>query len=167
MPYEWSKPAGTDTPPHVLLSAWPYRSLPRKGFVWFITITVCLISLPLMAFLGSSHWWTMLPFVGAAVVAIWYFLERSYKDGSVLEELKLWPDHMELTRHNPRQADQHWQANPYWVKINLLPKGGPVENYLTLSGGPREVELGAFLTPSERRDLHDELRVRISQLDTG
>jgi hypothetical protein len=32
-----------------------------------------------------------------------------------------------------------------------------VPNYLTLSGGGREVELGAFLTPVERIELKDRL----------
>jgi uncharacterized membrane protein len=32
-----------------------------------------------------------------------------------------------------------------------------VPNYLTLSGGGREVELGAFLTPVERVELKDTL----------
>ncbi len=72
---------------------------------------------------------------------------------------------MGLTRHNPRHENQHWQANPYWVRVNLLPHGGPVENYLTLTGGPRDVELGAFLTAVEREQLQHELRGRLSQLD--
>jgi len=46
-----------------------------------------------------------------------------------------------------------WEANPYWVRVALHAKGGPVPNYLTLSGGGREVELGAFLSPPERVEL--------------
>ena len=37
------------------------------------------------------------------------------------------------------------------------PMVGKVEDYLTLQGGPREVEIGAFLTPPERRALEDRL----------
>ena len=46
-----------------------------------------------------------------------------------------------------------WEANPYWVRAKLHTKGGPVPNYLTLTGGAREVELGRFLTPLERVEL--------------
>ena len=42
--------------------------------------------------------------------------------------------------------------------------GGPVEAYLTLSGSGREVELGAFLTPDERRALDIDLRSRLAAL---
>jgi uncharacterized membrane protein len=37
-------------------------------------------------------------------------------------------------------------------------KRGPVENYLTLSGSDRTVEIGAFLSPEERVALHGELQ---------
>ncbi len=55
-------------------------------------------------------------------------------------------------------------ANPHWVKPKLHPTGGPVPHYLTLTGGPRVVELGAFLTEDERKILHGELRARLADL---
>lgn len=169
MPYEWDKEligapeiSGASShadgaPPAAILHAWPYRSLPRKGFVTFIAITCALVLVPLMAVVGSPILWGLLPFVGGAIGLLWLLLERSYKDGSILEELRLWPDRIEITRHEPRGPDRHWDANPYWVRVELHPRGGPVENYLTLKGGPRDVELGAFLTPEERLRLKDEL----------
>jgi len=35
--------------------------------------------------------------------------------------------------------------------------GGPVAHYITLKGGGREVEIGAFLSEDERKTLHGEL----------
>ncbi|MCB1513056.1 MAG: DUF2244 domain-containing protein [Hyphomicrobiaceae bacterium] len=43
-------------------------------------------------------------------------------------------------------------------------RDGPVEDYLTLAAQGREVELGAFLTPEERRELDRELRHRLAAL---
>jgi uncharacterized membrane protein len=43
------------------------------------------------------------------------------------------------------------------VRVILHARGGPVPQYLTLQGGDREVELGAFLTPPERVGLKDTL----------
>ena len=90
---------------------------------------------------------------------IWYFLERSYGDGRLREVLSIWDDHVELVRLNPRGPKQEWEANPHWVKVEIRPEGGPVENYVTLRGNQRTVEVGAFLSPEERDDLyHDLLR---------
>ena len=150
--------------PFYRLDLWPYRSLSRRGFVWFIGITTALISIPLLALLGSKSLWFMLPFLAAAIAAIWYFLERSYKDGMILETLTIWSDHMELTRQNPRAASQHWQANPYWVSVHMQPNSGPVENYITLHGGERVVEIGAFLSVEERKILLAELQAVLAKL---
>ncbi|SMX43214.1 DUF2244 domain-containing protein [Actibacterium lipolyticum] len=176
MPYEWdinekgapdisgafSFEAGD--PPAATLHLWPYRSLPRKGFVTFFAITCVLVLLPLFAVLGSPILWGLLPFIGGAIALTWYLLERSYKDAEILEELRLWSDRVELTRHNPRGPKQDWHANPYWLRIEMHPKGGPVENYLTLRGGERDVELGAFLSPEERAELYGELQGMLSRI---
>lgn len=150
--------------PFYQLSLWPYRSLSRRGFVWFIGLTAALICIPLLALLGTKYLWVMLPFLAAAVGAIWYFIERSYKDGTILETLTIWSDHMELTRQNPRGQPQHWSGNPYWVTAHMHPKSGPVENYITLRGGEREVEIGAFLSADERKNLFIELQDILAKL---
>jgi uncharacterized membrane protein len=72
--------------------------------------------------------------------------------------LTLRPEQVELVRTNPRGAEQRWEANPYWVRVEMHRKDGPVENYLTLSGSDRTVEIGAFLSPEERAALYGELQ---------
>lgn len=140
---------GSDAPRHSL-SLWPHRSLPRAGFVWFIGGTAAMISLPLIALIGSPVLWAMLPFLMLAVGAIWWALQRSYRDGELIEHLTIWPDRMTLVRMGPRGKQAQWEANPYWVTPVLHASGGPVPNYITLRGGDREVELGAFLSEDER-----------------
>ena len=41
-------------------------------------------------------------------------------------------------------------------------KKGLVENYLTLSGNGREIELGAFLTPEERISIKEKIDEALS-----
>ena len=66
MPYEWST-----EPPHKSpeweLSLWPYRSLLRKDFVLFIGATAALVSLPMIAVLGTAILWGLLPFFGLMI----------------------------------------------------------------------------------------------------
>ncbi|RNF36142.1 DUF2244 domain-containing protein [Paracoccus methylarcula] len=163
MPYEWQETAPEDSGAvsHRLI-LWPHRSLPRRGFVWFIGATAVLMALPLAAVLGTSALWGLLPFVLVAIWAIWTALQRSYRSGETREELRLSRDRLEIWRHDPGRADRVWQTNPYWVRVAL--REGPVERYLTLTDGQREIELGAFLTVEERQELCDELIRRLAGL---
>jgi uncharacterized membrane protein len=136
---------------------WPHRSLPPAGFAWVIGITFGLLLLPLLTVLGSPVLWGLLPFAVGAVWLLWYFLRRSYRDGRLTEELCLWSDLIRLSRRDPAGRVQEWEANPYWVTVEMVEKGGPVLNYLTLSGNGRRVEIGAFLSPDERVALRDDL----------
>lgn len=157
MPYEWSKEPPIKTPDWTL-SLWPYRSLLRKDFVWFIGATAVLLHLPLVAVLGSAVLWGLLPFFAIALGGMWFALHVSYRRGEVLEELRVTAETAHLTRHNPNGPKQEWEANRHWVSVHLHPKGGPVENYITLRGGEREVEIGAFLDAGERLALYDDLK---------
>jgi len=157
MPYEWTPPQPTKDS-HWQLSLWPYRSLLRKDFVLFIGATAALVSLPLLTLLGKAVLWGILPFFALMIAGVWYALHVSYKRGEVLEELTVDNTQAHLTRHNPRGDIQEWHANRYWVTVHLHPKGGPVDNYITLRGGDREVEIGAFLDVAERLALYDELK---------
>lgn len=157
MPYEWLPSDQTTQRLHL----WPYRSLPRRGMVWFLGATAVAIGLPLLGLIGSPVLWGLLPFLLATIAAIWWALEKSFRDAEIVEDLEITPDLMRLTRHGPKGKRQDWQANPYWVRLTLHATGGPVPQYLTLKGDGREVELGAFLTEAERKVLAAELTERL------
>lgn len=168
MPYEWvtslTDPPATDAPGHAegaapiaVLHLWPFRSLPKRGFVFVIGLAFAAILIPISAFIGTlALWWLLIPAL-AALAALWWFIDRSYHDGEILEELEIWPDHIRLTRTGPRRAHAMWEANLHWVTLHCHAHGGPVLNYLTLTGAGREVEIGAFLHEDERPVLHDEI----------
>lgn len=139
--------------PRLSLRLTPYKSLTPEGFVWFIGVTAALISLPLFSILGTSVFWALLPFLVAAIWGVWAALRRSWRDMDLYEDVMIWDDLIRVERHERKRALRDWEANPYWVRMTIHAKGGPVPNYLTLQGGPREVELGAFLTPLERVEL--------------
>ncbi len=160
MPYQWLEPEGDTRRLHL----WPHRSLPRRGLVGFMAATVALVAVPVLTVFGTPVLWGVLPFVAAAVWGLGRALGQSYRDREILEELTLAPGRMRLVRHGPRGRRQDWEANPHWVRPVLHAAGGPVESYLTLRGGPREVELGAFLAPGERVALAAELGAALAGL---
>ncbi|MDX2482550.1 MAG: DUF2244 domain-containing protein [Pseudodonghicola sp.] len=159
MPYTWTNPETDTGSAHSAreLRLWPYNSLPRRGLAICVLSTFTLLMVPLLALLGSVLLWGILPFILMAVGGIWFALSRSYYHRSILEVLTLTEDSAHLIRHNPNGAVQDWECNRYWVSPQMHATGGPVPFYVTLRGGGREVEIGAFLSEDERRALYGEL----------
>ncbi|WP_299302056.1 DUF2244 domain-containing protein [uncultured Litoreibacter sp.] len=149
-----------DKTPEWRVLLYPHRSLPATGFVWVIAVLCCGLSVPLFGVFGTAAFWGVLPFLIITVAALWGFIMRSYRDGHIVEELTLWQDRLTLVHIDPKGTRKDWQANPYWVQVAEHKK--PVKHYLTLKGGLREVELGAFLSAEERialkHQLEDELK---------
>lgn len=157
MPYQWTTNAAPDQSGAVFheLRIWPHRSLHRRGFAWFIGVTAALLLLPLLAVLGTAVMWGVLPFAALAVAGVWFAIQKTYESGEALEELRLDRRLLTVRRFDPGRPVREWQTNSYWVRAAL--RKGPVEAYLTVTDGQREIELGAFLTPDERRTLCEEL----------
>ena len=155
MPYHWS-----ETPQEKTLKLWPHQSLTPHGFTWFIGATALMLTLPLLAVLGSPVAWVLMIFFLAAIWGVWRAIMVDRDHRSIHEELTLTDERVHLSHVPPKGPILEWEANPHWVSVNLR-NDGPVESYLTLRGGGREVEIGAFLTPEERTGLYDELAAMI------
>jgi uncharacterized membrane protein len=155
-------------PPIYQVTLWPHRSLSPRGFAMVMVGTAVMLSIPLIPLLGSPVALGIAPFLVAALALLGLFIRRNQRDLSLHEELRLWPDLMAVERYEPGGRVLRWQANPYWVRIRLHPQGRP-ENYLTLKGGEREIELGAFLSPEERTELAAQLEdaLRRARLPSG
>ena len=132
------------------------------GNITQVGITAGMMALPLLALLGTLALWGLLPFIVLTIAGVWFFLMRSYRSGELQEELCLWSDRVSLVRTEPSGQRQEWSANPYWVQVCEHKK--PVPHYLTLRGGDREVELGAFLSPDERIALKDSLQEALARV---
>ncbi|XXK30128.1 DUF2244 domain-containing protein [Rhodobacteraceae bacterium nBUS_24] len=156
MPYDWVQ---KDRIAEVCkIELWPHNSLPPQGFAGFILATFCLITLPLFSLMGTMVFWALLPFLMITLLVIWVALRKNYFNRHILERLTLGREAIELVRQNPSGTIQSWSCNGYWAKVQLHPTGGPVPNYVTLSGNGREVEIGAFLSEDERKALYDDLQ---------
>ncbi len=153
MPYVWS----CKEEPEYCLELWPHSSLPNKGFAIFIIITFIMLNFPLYGLLGTKYFWVIFTFLFVMLASVWYALRRNYKDRRILEKLTITSELCRLLRQNPTGEHQSWECNRYWTKVSLHETGGPVPNYITLSGGGRVVEIGSFLSEPERKDLYLEL----------
>lgn len=143
-------------PPILRLTLWPNRSMSRAGSGWLLGLAAAGLSAPLFGLAGTRAAWGMLPFLVGALLLLYWAVRRSYLDGRLTEELRLWPDLITVVRREPRGQVRRWHANPFWVRIRLH-EDARIEKYLTLEGNGRCIELGAFLSPGEREVLHRDL----------
>ncbi|MEL6235233.1 MAG: DUF2244 domain-containing protein [Pseudomonadota bacterium] len=152
--------------PHFEVSLWPHRSLTETGLRWLIIGSCAAYAIPILAFFGTTAMLVLAALAAFHVWLLWFFIRRNTRALSLSETLRLWPDLITVERRDPRGRVRHWQANPYWVRLTLHKNARP-ENYLTLKGGGREIELGAFLSPDERVTLKEEIEREIRLLRPG
>lgn len=159
---EISPAARRSDPPLYDIVLWPNRSMPRFGFRLVMAGAALMLCIPMIPVLGTPVFWGLAPFAAAAWGLLYLFLRRNYRDGRLSEHLRLWPDLIQVDRREPRGPMRSWHANPYWVELKLHPDARP-QNYLTLRGAGRTIQLGAFLSPEERLALHEELAAALQR----
>lgn len=157
---------GRSDPPLYRVVLWPNRSLDGRGFALVMAFTGAMLALPLVPLAGTGVAVGLVPFMVAAFLALAWAIRRNARDGRLTEELRLWPDLVAVVRREPRGRVLRWEANPHWVRLTLH-KDHRLENYLTLKGAGREIELGAFLSPEERAALAEELSAALAQAQPG
>ncbi len=145
------------------LRLWPNRSLPRRGARVVLVLLGIGLAVPLLPLAGTALVWGIFPFELAVLGGLYLAFRRSYADGALTEELRLWPDMISVVRREARGRVLTWRADPFWVKPRLI-EDGKVEQYLILRGDGREIELGAFLSPDERVALHEDLTAALGRL---
>lgn len=152
----------TDIPVyHVTL--WPNRSLGRTGFRNTMVLVIFGTSIPMIPlYLAASSAWVLL-FGILPVALLFLFFIKNYRDGRLTEEIRLYSNVIAVERREPSGEILRWHANPYWVRINMQDR--PIENYLTLEGNQRTIEIGAFLSPDERVTLKAEIETAIHKMD--
>ena len=160
-----SAPVKRDDPPIWEITLWPNRSLSREGFRNTMIIAILGFSLPVFPFVMAGAGWILLPYVVFALGFLYFAFKLNNRHGQLREHVSLWRDLMAVERHEVTGEIKRWQTNPYWLRIKLVEAGGPVDNYLTLIGSDREIELGAFLSPEERASLKAEIQAHIKKLD--
>lgn len=122
-----------------------------------LIFTAVMLAIPLIPLLGTPVGLALVPFLLGTLWLLWFFFKLNYRQGArIREEVTLWPDLIRVVRHDPGGRIRRWEANPYWVRTTLR-QDSRLENYLTLDGGPRQIELGAFLSPEERLTLRDDI----------
>lgn len=141
---------------------WPNQSLTPTGTKVFFGVSGAMLCVPLVAVIGTPVFWGLLPFAGGAMIAAWWALRRNGRNLDLSETLSIWRDEVRVERRDPNGRIRRWMADPFRTRIRLH-KDARIEDYLTLTGGGREIELGAFLAPEERVELAEEIEAALTR----
>lgn len=160
---DWIDWAERPDPPLYRVALWPNRSLGPAGQGNVIAIAAAGFSMPLLAAAGTTAFWGLLPFCLGALGVLHLAFRRRNSDAALVEELMLWRDEVRVERREPRGRIRRWRALPQFLRLTVHPQAR-VRNYLTLSGGGREIELGAFLGADERLDLKRDIEAALARL---
>tara|TARA_A100001011_G_C14213535_1_gene800980 strand:- start:486 stop:983 length:498 start_codon:yes stop_codon:yes gene_type:complete len=146
------------------MTLWPNRSLDKKTFVLLMVVTFGAMMIPIVPFVGTKTILIVLPFSIITILLLFFSIILNYQHGKLYENIKIWPGLIEVKRYERDGTRKEWRANPYWTKINLYEESEKIQNYLTLSGSGREVEVGAFLAPTERLEIKKKIESIFKQM---
>ena len=146
------------------LTLWPNRSLEKKTFVILMIMTFGAMLVPIIPFVGTKTVLIVLPFSIITLLLLFVSIILNYQHGKLYENIKIWPGLIEVKRYEIDGTSKEWRANPYWTKVNLYEESEKIQNYLTLSGSGREVEVGAFLAPTERLEIKKKIESIFKQM---
>lgn len=141
---------------------WPNQSLTYRGYVIVLIVAGAGLGLPLLGLFGTGVFWLIAAFVIVPFLALRFAFQQNKRALRIEERLQIWRDEVRVERREPDGRILRWQCDPMRLRVHLY-KDGKVEDYLTLAGGGREIELGAFLSPEERVELADEIEAGLNQ----
>ena len=122
--------------------------------------------LPLISIGGTAVFWGLLPFLALAFSGVWYAIRKNGRNLMLSETLSIWRDEVRVERFEVNGTSLRWQAEPMRVRVQVH-NDAKIEDYLTLSGGGRVIELGSFLAPEERLALADEIERALTRAISG
>jgi uncharacterized membrane protein len=135
---------------------YPRRSLGRRGYTILIGGTAVIVSLYGLVFLVLGYW-PIFGFLGGEWVLFWFLFSRHYRGDDRAERIRLYADHLLFERKDAKGAVIAERLQPYWLNV-ILERAGEPDNALYLRSHGKQIRIGVFLSPQERRDLASELQ---------
>lgn len=139
----------TEAKPLFAATLRPHRSLSRKGLRWVIAAVAVSASIPGIVFYSLGAW-PIVGFMGLDVLAVWWALSASLRDGRQFETVTLWPDQLELKRVTGRGKEQLTTFDPVTTKLVIDRDYNERTTALHLRTLDADIELGAFLNSDDK-----------------
>lgn len=131
----------------------PRRALSAGQFTGlFVALSLATFGVAGYAFAQGNVFAPAFALLDAAFIAA--VLRWVWRQGDRFEEIAL--DERSLEVRRSAQAEPAFRAHPYWVRLQV--HGGEGRERVLLGSHGRQVEVGAFLSDEERRDLARQLK---------
>jgi uncharacterized membrane protein len=127
----------------------PHRSLGRSGIRLVVIFTATLALIPGLFFYALGAW-PIIGFLGLDVLALFWALSVSLRDGRTRERVRLWPDRLQIDHIPARGPHRSHQFNPFWVRFTIERDYDDNVTALKLALRDRHVEFARFLGPGAK-----------------
>jgi uncharacterized membrane protein len=138
----------------------PHRSLPPQGFMLLMLLLGAVSFAAGVSFvlLGA---WPIFGYFGLDVLLVYLAFRASYRSARMHEWVRLTEDMLTVERVGQRGERRRWQFQPFWLRVVLEEQDE--SNRLVLSSHGRELVVGGFLAPAERRNLAAALKEALNR----
>ena len=139
---------------------YPHRSLPPQGFM------VLMLVLSVVSFAAGVSFvllgaWPIFGYFGLDVLLVYLAFRASYRSARMHEWVRLTEDTLTVERVGQRGERRRWQFQPFWLRVVLEERNET--NRLVLTSHGRELVVGGFLAPAERRNLAVALKEALNR----
>ena len=134
---------------------YPHRSLPPRGFL------VLMLLLGGVSFAAGVSFvligaWPIFGYFGLDVLLVYLAFRASYRSARMHEWVRLTESALTVERVGQRGERRRWQFQPFWLRVILEERDET--NRLVLTSHGRELAVGGFLAPAERKNLAEALK---------
>ena len=140
----------------------PYRSLSRRGFI-IVMVLVAAVNFVVGSVFYAIGAWPVLGFAGLDVLAIWWAFKANFADARRAERIVITEHELVLERLSEAQGREEQRFVRRWVRVDLEEdRERELIGGLYLVSGATRTAIGAFLPPSEKRELAGQLKAALA-----
>jgi uncharacterized membrane protein len=144
----------------------PHRSLSPQGFkrlMLAIALLSALASLPFYL-MGA---WPVVGFFGLDVLLLWLAFRWSYRTARAREEVSVTPLELFVRKISHWGDVSEWRFNPLWVRLRREEDEDYGLMRLAIHERQRSLDVGGFLSPSERADFAQAFSAALAEARRG
>jgi len=139
---------------------YPHRSLPPQGFV------VLMVLLSAVSFGAGVSFvligaWPIVGYFGLDVLLVYLAFRASYRSARMHEWVRLTEDALTVERVGQSGERRRWHFQPFWLRVVLEER--EETSRLVLASHGRELVVGGFLAPAERKTLAAALKQALAR----